>query len=85
MARRHDIDGGSAFPVVLGGNREISDWGLSVRDWYVGQAMTAMARLIELDDEADDFKGLAKQVVAFADAVFAESRIGVNPVEDDEE
>jgi hypothetical protein len=57
-------DAGSVFPVYDNDERK----GMSVRDWFAGQALPG---LIALDSDAD-YKGIVHDAYLFADAMLAE-------------
>lgn len=48
-------DGGPAFPTShRGGDTELSLFGMSLRDWFAGQALAASMKLAEEHDENPD-------------------------------
>ena len=66
-------DGGPAFPSEQGEDQhgkwnQTYDPGMSLRDWFAGQALPG---LIGLDSDADD-KGIAHDAYLYADAMLAE-------------
>ena len=71
-------EGGPAFPVPGGAYRERLSNGITVRQWYAGQASKAF--LQDCDDGTDiDYERAASMVFKMADAMIAE---GKKPADD---
>ena len=68
-------DGGSAFPMIEGArdgqgqNYYFSVGGMTLRDWFAGQALAGILANPEIDIPADD---TAEIVYRYADAMIAE-------------
>lgn len=65
-------DGGQAFPIAYPESHSIKVSGMSLRDWFAGQALAGMiARqsVALIDDNALDY--IAKRAVRLADALLA--------------
>lgn len=67
-AEAFDLPGGPAFPVSIPGSGDNGAWGMSLRDWFAGQAL---AGLCNADTESVcETVGIAAQVAyAIADAM----------------
>ena len=65
-------DGGPAFPragLKLAGGVDPSTNGMTLRDWFAGQAMTGVLALQDADERS--YENLAMHCYAFADAMLA--------------
>ena len=70
-------DGGPAFPMVWGHAEAInSDGGMSLRDWFAGQALLGVIPIINTSDDQqyvfDNAQDYAKLVYAIGDAMINE-------------
>lgn len=70
----HDLDdvnkqGGPAFPVSIPGTGDNGWHGMSLRDWFAGQAMTGM--LAHGDANGAHWSALAQDAYNAADAMLA--------------
>jgi hypothetical protein len=61
-------DGGPAFPAEHG----LSKSGMSLRDWFAGQALVGLAREISDDITVHRRNGIASDAYELADAMLAE-------------
>jgi hypothetical protein len=69
-------DGGPAFPkpdTTFNGNYEYGPFGMSLRQWYAGQALVGMAANGPFFHSAIERGTLAKAAFEVADAMIAES------------
>ncbi|WP_197031567.1 hypothetical protein [Mesorhizobium ciceri] len=66
-------DGGSVFPQLLkAGDHAISEGGMSLRDWFAGQALIEIAN-VHIAHSPDTFEAeKARRCYAMADAMLAE-------------
>lgn len=75
-------DGGPAFPTIHGyvdsfGSLKQKSEGLSLRDWFAGQALAALITDDEGPDNFDDFsKEVAESAYGYADAMLAARKAG---------
>lgn len=66
----HDGDGGSAFPGENDSDKQYN-WvsrGMTLRDWFAGQALVAMIR-VSLPEDGEDKRMLAERAYEQADAM----------------
>lgn len=67
-------DGGSAFPFEGGENNGLSpEWGMSLRDWFAGQALAGFVRHSATFFDAETG---AKLSYRYADAMIAARKAG---------
>jgi len=50
-----------AFPVVVGDDDSVSEWGLTIRDWFAAKALTGLLADSEQAGSPQDFARLAYQ------------------------
>lgn len=62
-------DGGPAFPMYFGSGDRGNNGGMTLRDYFAGQALAGLARGVGLDLERHD---LAQRAYNIADAMLAE-------------
>jgi hypothetical protein len=65
-------DGGPAFPLqALASPGSEATWGMSLRDWFAGQALMGWAagRNRPIDHEASEPASVARSCYAYADAM----------------
>jgi len=62
-------DGGAAFPYGQKNHTERSSEGMSLRDWFAGQAMTAIIGILHC--APDTFKEVSGRAYTMADAMIA--------------
>ena len=75
-------NGGPAFPhssqpLDAQGNpicENHSEWGMSLRDWFAGQALNGWLASFESEDGSPKAKGVAELCFSIADAMIAESQ-----------
>jgi hypothetical protein len=65
-------DGGPAFPVVVSEGDAVVSPGMSLRDWFAGQALTPFASVLSP-------QGAAQLAYEYADAMLAARQGGPKP------
>lgn len=67
--------GGPAFPISIPGRGDNGAEGMSLRDYFAGQALTGMLASAPVADRSKpNHKGWAANAYAFADAMIAERK-----------
>ena len=62
-------DGGPAFPTVVPENFHAAQDGMSLRDWFAGQALTGICTDLKTNGS---FAAFAREAYALADSMLAE-------------
>lgn len=72
MSRRDD--GGTAFPVSIPGCGDNGQQGMSLRDWFAGQALAGLCTAL-ISHTRDEREGIVERAYAMADAMLSEREV----------